>query len=469
LPGAFGACGASVRAAPTYLNFSAAAGGLHHQFVGPAGAPVPNSPNFMVKTIAEQNGVRMLSLFGFMGYSIAFLIPVFLLITLIFFRSRRRGEIFRDRRTPTVAGSSGETRIELDSWPLLGQDLFMRYSVAVAPLLLAQTASSASIPESGHEGFGLLLLALAGLVLAARLAGMAAERLRQPAILGELLAGVALGNVAAPLLGGPGATLIQGRGPLAFLAEMGILLLLFGVGLESDVRALARVGLSATLVALLGAITPLALGWGVAAWLLPDAAPVTHLFIGATLAATSVGITSRVLKDLGAIRTPAAQVILGAAILDDILGLVLLATVTGIVRTGSAGGVSAGGILAILLKAGLLLGAAIVLGHSGSRRIVALAVRTGQRDFLLAIGVALCFSLAFLAERLGLASILGAFAAGLILDPYGQGVAAEGTDTTLEEMLQPLEGLFAPLFFVVIGLQVQLQILADSSASSCVS
>lgn len=335
--------------------------------------------------------------------------------------------------------------------------------LTAAPVLAATPAEGGA--AGGHAPFGPVLVALAVLVLAARLAGMAAERLGQPAVLGELLAGVALGNLVAPVLGIEGIQFVQSHPALGFLAEVGVLILLFGVGLEADLRALARVGPSAALVAILGILTPVGLGWAVAAWLVPDASTVAHVFVGATLAATSVGITMRVLKDLGAMRTPSGQVILGAAILDDILGLVLLAVLAGVVTgPGADSAGSLGAVLPILLKAAVFLGATIAVGHFGSTRLVALAGRTRQPDFILVLGVTLCFTLAFVAEQLGLADIIGAFAAGLLLDPYGKGVSPGGAETTLEEMLHPLYSLFVPLFFVLVGLQVRLETLLEPAA-----
>jgi Kef-type K+ transport system membrane component KefB len=275
---------------------------------------------------------------------------------------------------------------------------------------------------------------------------------------------VVLGNVVGPMLGVESIQFVQSHPALGFLAQVGVLILLFGVGLESDLRALARVGPSAALVAILGVAAPVGLGWATAAWLVPEAPLLAHVFVGATLAATSVGITMRVLKDLGVMQGPSGQVILGAAILDDILGLVLLAVLAGATAGRGGEAMSATAVVAILVKAALFLGFAIVAGHYGSERIVGLAGRARQSDVVLVLGVALCFTMAFVSEQLGLADIIGAFAAGLILDPYGKGVSHGGTETSLEEMLHPLQALFVPLFFVLVGLQVRLGTLTDPGA-----
>jgi Kef-type K+ transport system membrane component KefB len=244
------------------------------------------------------------------------------------------------------------------------------------------------------------------------------------------------------------------------------LILLFDVGLESDLRALVRVGISSVLVALVGVVIPFGLGFGLAFWLLPNASYLTHIFVGATLTATSVGITARVLKDLGATGSREGQIILGAAILDDILGLMVLAVVTGVVTAAGGGGTGLSGleIAAIIGKAVLFLGVTVIVGHFFSGPIVILAARTGEPGIILIFGLALCFMLAFVAELIGLADIIGAFAAGLLLDPYGQGVRTKQEEATLAELLYPLSSFFVPLFFVLMGIQVYLPSLADPGA-----
>jgi len=256
---------------------------------------------------------------------------------------------------------------------------------------------------------------------------------------------------------------VKSEATLRVLAELGVLILLFDVGLESDLRALVRVGISSTLVALIGVVIPFGLGFGLAFWLLPTESYLTHVFIGATLTATSVGITARVLKDLGATGSREGQIILGAAILDDILGLMVLAVVTGIVTAagGEATKLSILQITAIIAKAVLFLGVTVLAGHFLAGPIVRLAARTGEHGIILIFGLVLCFTLAFIAESIGLADIIGAFAAGLMLDPYGQGVRTKEEEATLSELLYPLSSFFVPLFFVLMGIQVYLPSLAD--------
>ena len=328
-------------------------------------------------------------------------------------------------------------------------------------------------PHIGHAAatgpateFGPILLGLAILVLGAKLGGILVSRWGQPAVLGELLFGVALANLYPLFAGSAGIEFVRSNTILKFLAEVGVLLLLFDVGLEVDLRAFARVGPSAVWVALIGVVVPFFLGWGTAVWFLPDTPTLVHIFIGATLTATSVGITVRVLKDLGVTTSPEAQTILGAAILDDVLGLIVLAVVVGSITgaTDGGGGVSIATISVIVLKAVGFFTATFVAGHVLSHRIVSLAAKSGQHGMLFVIGIALCFTLSYVAELIGLANIIGAFAAGVLLDPYGAGVRTRAEEATLRELLVPLSELLVPLFFVLMGLQVDLSTLVEPSA-----
>ncbi len=208
-----------------------------------------------------------------------------------------------------------------------------RWAFVVSVALVGSPAWAAAGGDGG--GVGPTLFAVALLVTSAKIGGLVAERWGQPAVLGELLVGMGLGNLVPLVLGRHGAELFRADPTLHFLAEVGVLLLLFEVGLESDLRALVRVGPSALLVAVVGVVAPVALGWGVTAWLLPESPLLVHLFIGATLAATSVGITARVLRDLGAVQGGEGQTILGAAVIDDVLGLVVLAVIAGAISAAA--------------------------------------------------------------------------------------------------------------------------------------
>ncbi|MGE5303510.1 MAG: cation:proton antiporter [Alphaproteobacteria bacterium] len=335
--------------------------------------------------------------------------------------------------------------------------------LATAFISLAVPKIAAAAGGESSANAGLVLFALALLLLAAKAGGYLAERLGQPAVLGELLVGVGCANLLPLFFEAKGVAFVRSDPTLDVSAEIGVLILLFDVGLETDLRSLIRVGWSALFAALLGIAAPMLLGWAAAAWLLPDSPTLAHVFVGATLSATSIGITSRVLKDLGVMQSREGQIILGAALIDDVLGLVVLAVVTGAVTAATAGtaSLSALAIGGILVRAILFLGITVGLGQLLSEHLIRLAARAGKPDILLVIGLSLCFILAYVAELIGLAGIIGAFAAGLMLDPYGQGVRAREEEAALAELMHPLSALFVPLFFILIGIQVDVMSLVS--------
>jgi Kef-type K+ transport system membrane component KefB len=339
-----------------------------------------------------------------------------------------------------------------------------RWAMGFGVALVVTPAWAATGGEGGRVGLSLFVVAL--LVTSAKIGGLVVERWGQPAVLGELLVGIGVGNLLPLAVGGHGVDLVRADPTLHFLAEVGVLLLLFDVGLESDLRALIRVGASALLVAVLGVVAPVALGWGVTAWLLPESPLLVHLFIGATLAATSVGITARVLRDLGAVQSREGQTILGAAVIDDVLGLIVLAVIAGAIAAAGGQGppLSAGGITRIVLWAVLFLTASAGIGHVLSGPLVRLLARLGHPELLLVVGVSVCFTLAFVAEAIGLAAIVGAFAAGFVIDPYGEGVRTSEETATLSELLHPIAAVFVPLFFVLMGVKVEMGSLAAPAA-----
>ena len=199
-----------------------------------------------------------------------------------------------------------------------------------AVLLLPSTAFAA-----GEDPSLPLLFYLVVILLSAKLMGHLGVLLGQPAVLGELCAGILLGNLA--LLGFDGFEGIASNPYVDILARIGVILLLFEVGLESTIRDIFGVGISSLLVAVLGVAAPFGLGWIVGGWLLPDSSPYVHAFLGATLCATSVGITARILQDIGKSRSKEARIILGAAVIDDVLGLVILASVSGVILAAEGG------------------------------------------------------------------------------------------------------------------------------------
>lgn len=305
-----------------------------------------------------------------------------------------------------------------------------------------------------------LLLSLAVIFIAAKVTGHFAVRLGQPAVLGELLIGVLLGNLT--LLGYGGLEHLKTDPSLDMLARLGVIILLFEVGLESTVAQMMKVGGTSALVALLGVVAPFGLGWAVSSWVLPDAGWYVHAFIGATLCATSVGITARVLQDIGRSRSPEARIILGAAVIDDVLGLVILAVVTGAIIAAAAGqSISYTQIGWILLKATLFLAGSLALGVWLSPRLFSLASKLRAGGVLLAAGLSFCFLLAWLAEKVGLAPIIGAFAAGLILEDLHYRDFVDRGEESLEHLVHPISAFLVPIFFVLMGMRTELTAFAQ--------
>jgi Na+:H+ antiporter len=283
-------------------------------------------------------------------------------------------------------------------------------------------------------------------------------------VLGELVMGVVLGNLW--LLGLHVLEPMKADPSLDLLSRLGVLLLLFEVGLESTVRQMLHVGWSSLLVAVLGVAAPFGLGWAVAAWLLPGSSGYVHAFVGATLTATSVGITARVLADLGRADSTEGRIILGAAVIDDVMGLIVLAVVAGIIEAADRGAAFAPvTVLWIVGKSLLFLLGAVIVGRWLSERTFQLAARLRGEGILVSVALAFCFGLAFLAGRVGLAPIVGAFAAGLVLDEAHYRALNERHHGTrsLHELLQPIASFLVPVFFVLMGVRVDLSAFGDTS------
>jgi Kef-type K+ transport system membrane component KefB len=285
-------------------------------------------------------------------------------------------------------------------------------------------------------------------------------RLGQPAVLGELSVGVLLGNL--PLLGAPDAAAVAHTETFTVLAELGAILLLFQVGLECTPREMMAVGGRAALVAVVGVVTPMLLGFGAGLLFRPQESWMVHAFLGAMLAATSVGITARVLKDAGALQAPFARIILGAAVIDDVLGLLVLAVISGIIgaaATGQALGVAP--ILGIVLKAVAFLSGALLIGSVVSPRLFRSALALRSTGAVQALALSFCFGVSYLAVQAGLAPIVGAFAAGLVLeDVHFAGQVARG-ERPLHESLETLTQLLVPVFFVRMGMLVDVRSFAS--------
>ena len=319
-----------------------------------------------------------------------------------------------------------------------------------------------------------LLLGISVILLAAKFGGDLMVRLRQPAVLGELLVGVVLGNLVLfgfdafeflrPIESHATETSSSGQHLVAvtldMLARIGVILLLFEIGLESNLHEMRKVGVSSFLVAILGVVVPMGLGWIACRWLLPTSSWHVHLFVGATLCATSVGITARVLKDLGKTDTPEAKIILGAAVIDDVLGLIVLAVVQAIIVRGTASPLE---VVIIIGKAFGFLAGAVILGEWLSPRLFRVAALLRVHGMLVITGLVMCFGLAWCASLMGLAPIVGAFAAGLILDEKHYEALRVSDERSLEDWVLPITTLLVPIFFVMMGFRVDLRSLAEPS------
>lgn len=313
-----------------------------------------------------------------------------------------------------------------------------------------------SVIASHGDTLAPVVLALAVILAAAKLGGDVAERIGQPAVLGELVVGVLVGNL--PLLGITLFQFITANATIGVLAQLGAVILLFEVGLESTVRDMMQVGMRSLVVAVLGVITPWALGWWVGALLLPNHSVYVHAFLGAALTATSVGITARVLKDLSHAQSREARIILGAAVIDDVLGLVVLAAIAAVIAAADSGGALSYGSLALVFgKALIFLFGALSLGVVCSRWMFSFASRLRGRGVLLATALVFCFTLAWLASAIGLAPIVGAYAAGLILEDLHYRDLAAKEERRLEDLVRPISSFLVPVFFVLMGMLVDLR------------
>ncbi|MCC6220936.1 MAG: cation:proton antiporter [Deltaproteobacteria bacterium] len=349
-------------------------------------------------------------------------------------------------------------------WPLI-------ISIATLALLCVGGIEQAfAAASAGGEGGGgghasPVLPVLLGLMVILFLANVGADlavRLHQPAVMGELLIGVIIGNLS--LIGFRHFDYLKHDEILKVLSELGVILLLFEVGLESNIAEMKKLGWSSLLVAVLGVIAPFFLGWFVGSVFEPDMGTLVHVFIGATLTATSVGITARVLKDLGKIQAAESKIVLGAAVIDDVLGLIVLAVVSGIITAASKG--TELDILSVVkvmvLAVGFLFGA-IFIGRIMAPYYFRLATTLRSHGVFLATGLIVCFGLSYLAALVGLAPIVGAFTAGLILDPmHYKPLSIKHDNLSMERIIQPIIALLVPIFFVTMGAGVDLRVFADA-------
>lgn len=298
-----------------------------------------------------------------------------------------------------------------------------------------------------HDFFLTLLIIL----LTARIFAELASRMQVPAVIGELFAGVVLGP---SLLGW-----IEPTEAIRLMAGIGIILLLFEVGLETDVKRLVSTGIESIIVAFAGFVLPFVLGFGLAYWVF-DLSLLVSLFIGGTLTATSIGITVRVLGDLKRQHTKEGQIVLGAAVLDDVMGVILLALLYEFSTAGGVSLVNTGKVLIFVVAFFVLAPAAAKIMSVIIKRFDASSEIPGLIPTSI---VSLVLFFAWLAHAVGAPELLGGFAAGLALSrrffmPLGIALHAdEAFAERIESQMKPIVQLFTPIFFVLVGLSLTLR------------
>lgn len=339
-----------------------------------------------------------------------------------------------------------------------------------APVFAVET------PESEYGSFVLagVLMVLVIIYTMSKLGGELSKRLDLPPVLGELVGGVVVGVSALHLIVFPetGATagdsvvmsVLQWLGNLdaaavahifqsqseaiSVLAELGVIVLLFEIGLESDLRELGKVGYQAAIVAIVGVAAPFLLGT-VGLVTLFHVPTIAAIFAGAALTATSIGITSKVLSELGQLKSSEGQIIVGAAVIDDVLGIIVLAVVASLAKTGEVDLLNV--VYLIVSASGFLLGA-IFLGKFFNKSFVAIADKLQTRGALLIPAFTFALVMAFLANVIHLEAILGAFAAGLVLDETDK-------RQELDRQVAPIADILVPIFFVTVGAKADLSVL----------
>lgn len=355
-----------------------------------------------------------------------------------------------------------------DIWMPLALGQVNLATLGPAPLLAAVEAEYSPVVLSG------VLLTLVVIYLASKIGAELAKRLDFPPVLGELVAGVVVGVSALHLVIFPEGGLAAGDSAvmallqtlnnlspealgavfesqsevISVLAEIGVIILLFEIGLESDLRQLKEVGIQATVVACVGVAAPFAAGTA-GLMLLFGVPAIPAIFAGAALTATSIGITSKVLSELGQLKSKEGQIIVGAAVIDDVLGIIVLAVVASLAKTGEIDVVN---VIYLIASATTFLVGSIFLGGIFNKSFVAVVESLKTRGNIVVPAFVFAFFMAFLGNAIHLEAILGAFAAGLVLDE---------TDARneLDELIKPIADLLVPIFFVTVGARADLRVL----------
>ena len=315
--------------------------------------------------------------------------------------------------------------------------------------------------KSVHLSVHLFLFYFLIILVFSKAFGRLAERFRQPSVLGELLAGVVLSGSVLALI--PSTEGVVGYETFQLLAEVGVVMLLFEIGLETRLGDLIKVGPVSLLVAIVGVVLPFVLGYASVIYfqefgmlsLDPAQVGIVAMVVGATLTATSVGITARVLADLGKLHAKESKIVLTAAIIDDILGLIILGVVSTLIISHEAGGgddhITLGLVSVTMLKAFGFLAVSIVAGKLLAARFFGFLARFNKGEFIWIMAIAVCFLYSYLAHLSSLAAIVGAFAAGLVLSETEQ-------LKTIESGVKPVSHFLTPVFFVMIGAAVDISV-----------
>jgi Kef-type K+ transport system membrane component KefB len=362
----------------------------------------------------------------------------------------------------------------LMSWNSLNVEFSSIYSSLLTTTTKPEETSSTLVLAG-------VLLSLVIIYFASKLGGEICARINLPPVLGELVGGVLIGVSAFRLLifpeGGYSAddsliiSLLQSTAGLtpeatesvfaaqseviSLLSELGVIILLFEIGLESDLKELIKVGPQAAIVAVVGVVAPFATGTAGLIYLF-HVAPIPAIFAGAALTATSIGITAKVLAEIGRLSTKEGQIIIGAAVLDDVLGIIVLAVVASLVKTGEIQVVN---VIYLIISAGAFLIGAILIGRFLSPYLVGLIKEMKTRGQVLLTGLIFAFILSYIATAIQLEAILGAFAAGLVL-------AETEKRKELEEQVIPVADILVPVFFVCVGAKTDLSVLNPTVPSN---
>ena len=348
------------------------------------------------------------------------------------------------------------------------------FSGGIAALMSPNPVFATVVAEDSPIVLSSVLLTLVVIYLASKFGAEAARRLDFPPVLGELVAGVIVGVSALHLvifpeggLSAPDSVIMAAVQQLnhlepealtrifesqseviSVLAEIGVIILLFEIGLESDLRQLKEVGIQATVVACVGVAAPFAAGTA-GLMIFFHVAAIPAIFAGAALTATSIGITSKVLSELGQLKSKEGQIIVGAAVIDDVLGIIVLAVVASLAKTGE---IDVANVIYLIVSATAFLMGSILLGGVFNKTFVTIVEQLKTRGNIVIPAFIFAFFMAFLGNAIHLEAILGAFAAGLVLDE---------TDARneLDELIKPIADLLVPIFFVTVGARADLGVL----------